>query len=266
MAGEATGAQIGAFLAALRAKGETRRGDRRPRDGDAGEGAAGPDHDGPSSTPAGPAATRPGTFNISTAAAIVAAGAGLTVAKHGNRAITSRCGSADVLEALGVKINLGPTEVGECLDRVGVGFMFAPLYHPAMKHANGVAQGARHPNRLQPPRPADEPGRRGGAGARRADGRSGREDGPGAPDARGAALPRRPRRRRRRRAIHLRAEPGRRGARRRNRHLHHRARGRRPRPARAATSSRGGTARGERGCASAGSSRARTAAPAESSC
>ena len=137
MTGEATGAQIGAFLVALRAKGESveeiaglakvMRNKARPvltsrpvvdTCGTGGDGA--------------------GTFNISTTAALVAAGAGLAVAKHGNRAVTSSCGSADVLEALGVNIALGPAEVGECLDRVGVGFMFAPLYHPAMKHANGA--------------------------------------------------------------------------------------------------------------------------------
>ncbi|KPJ64112.1 anthranilate phosphoribosyltransferase [candidate division KD3-62 bacterium DG_56] len=75
------------------------------------------------------------TFNVSTAAALVAAGAGVTIAKHGNRSVTSRCGSADVLEALDVKIDLGPAEVEQCIDEVGIGFMFAPLFHPAMKHA-----------------------------------------------------------------------------------------------------------------------------------
>jgi anthranilate phosphoribosyltransferase len=75
-----------------------------------------------------------GTFNVSTAAGILAAAAGASVAKHGNRSATSRCGSADVLEALGVRIDLGPEQVARCVQEVGFGFMFAPAYHPAMKH------------------------------------------------------------------------------------------------------------------------------------
>src|SRR2546430_8174146 len=77
---------------------------------------------------------RAGTFNVSTAAGIVAAAAGASVAKHGNRSATSHCGSADVLEALGVRIDLGPEQVAQCVHEVGFGFMFAPAYHPAMKH------------------------------------------------------------------------------------------------------------------------------------
>jgi anthranilate phosphoribosyltransferase len=75
-----------------------------------------------------------GTFNVSTAAGILAAAAGAPVAKHGNRSATSRCGSADVLEALGVRIDLGPEQVSQCVQEVGFGFMYAPAYHPAMKH------------------------------------------------------------------------------------------------------------------------------------
>ena len=75
-----------------------------------------------------------GTFNVSTAAGILVAAAGASVAKHGNRSATSRCGSADVLEALGARIDLGPEQVARCVREVGFGFMFAPSYHPAMKH------------------------------------------------------------------------------------------------------------------------------------
>jgi anthranilate phosphoribosyltransferase len=75
-----------------------------------------------------------GTFNVSTAAGILAAAAGAAVAKHGNRSATSRCGSADVLEALGARIDLGPEQVAHCVQEVGFGFMFAPAFHPAMKH------------------------------------------------------------------------------------------------------------------------------------
>jgi anthranilate phosphoribosyltransferase len=78
---------------------------------------------------------RRGTFNISTAAAFIAAGAGLTVAKHGNRAMSGSVGGADVLEALGVKIDLPPERVAACIDAVGIGFLFAPVFHPAMRHA-----------------------------------------------------------------------------------------------------------------------------------
>ena len=133
MEGRAGEVQTGAFLIALRAKGETvpelvglartmrslalpvssRRAELLDTAGSGG---------GPS------------TFNVSTAAALVAAGAGCAVAKHGNRSSTSRSGSADLLEALGVSIELGPEQVGECIDEVGFGFMFAPRHHRAMAH------------------------------------------------------------------------------------------------------------------------------------
>jgi anthranilate phosphoribosyltransferase len=76
-----------------------------------------------------------GTFNISTISALVVAGAGIAVAKHGNRSVSSKCGSADLLEALGVNIDISPDVVQECLNRIGIGFLFAPKLHPAMKYA-----------------------------------------------------------------------------------------------------------------------------------
>ncbi len=133
MAGRAGEVQTGAFLVALRAKGETvaelvglaRTMRRLAAEVDAGR----DDLVDTAGTGGGPS-----TFNISTAAALVAAAAGCAVAKHGNRSSTSRCGSADLLEALGVTIDLGPAEVASCIDEIGFGFMFAPRYHAAMKH------------------------------------------------------------------------------------------------------------------------------------
>ena len=81
------------------------------------------------------------TFNISTASAIVAAGAGAKVAKHGNRAITSNCGSADVLTALGVKVDAAPETIANCINQANIGFMFAPMFHPAMKYVQPVRKG-----------------------------------------------------------------------------------------------------------------------------
>lgn len=137
MTGQATPAQIGGFLVGLRMKGETVDeiaaaakvmrelatrvdvGGRHLVDtcGTGGDGAS--------------------TFNISTASAIVTAAAGGRVAKHGNRSVSSRSGSADVLEAAGVKLDLTPAQVATCIDQVGVGFLFAPQHHSAMKHAIG---------------------------------------------------------------------------------------------------------------------------------
>lgn len=137
MAGEATPAQIAAFITSLRMKGETvdeisgcaqamRESAVRIRPrvdrlvdtcGTGGDGA--------------------NTFNISTAAAFVVAGGGVAVAKHGNRSVSSQCGSADVLEALGVQIDLSPEAVEACIEEVGIGFLFAPRFHASMRHAVG---------------------------------------------------------------------------------------------------------------------------------
>ncbi len=134
MSGEATPAQIAALVTALRIKGETVdeiAGLASVMRAKAVPVAVTP----PVVDTCGTGGDNCASINISTAAAFVAAGAGLKVAKHGNRAMTSHCGSADVLEALGVKIDLGAEAVAECLEKIGIGFMFAPLFHPAMKHA-----------------------------------------------------------------------------------------------------------------------------------
>jgi anthranilate phosphoribosyltransferase len=136
LSGEATPAQLGAFLIALRLKGET-------VDEITGMASVMREHalrvevEGPLLDTCGTGGDERGTFNVSTAAAFVAAGAGVRIAKHGNRAMTSGCGSADVLEALGAKIDLTPKQVAECIRRTGFGFMFAQAFHPAMKHAAG---------------------------------------------------------------------------------------------------------------------------------
>ncbi|MBM3175149.1 MAG: anthranilate phosphoribosyltransferase [Chloroflexi bacterium] len=134
MEGEATPAQIGAFVTALRLKGETVEeivGLAKTMRAKALQVAV----TEPVVDTCGTGGDGKGTFNISTATAFVAAGAGMKVAKHGNRAMSSQCGSADVLEALGVKIDLDAGQVTRCLQEIGVGFMFAPAFHPAMKHA-----------------------------------------------------------------------------------------------------------------------------------
>ena len=137
MSGEATPAQLGALLAALQMRGET------PEE-IAGFASAMRAQVVRVVVPAGAidvvgtGGDRSNSINISTLSSIVAAGAGGRVAKHGNRAASSACGSADVLEALGVKIELGPEGVSACVAEVGMGFMFAPRYHPAMRHAAPV--------------------------------------------------------------------------------------------------------------------------------
>ena len=135
MTGAVSSAQIGAFLTALRMRGETieeiagfasamRRHALRV-EVDPGEGFV--------VDTCGTGGDASGTFNISTTAAFVIAGAGVRVAKHGNRSVTSKCGSADLLEGLGVAIELSPSAVARCVNEVGIGFMYAPAFHPAMR-------------------------------------------------------------------------------------------------------------------------------------
>ena len=137
MEGEATDAQIGALLTAARMKGETadeiagfaramrRKATRVETSREPLIDTCGTGGDGSH------------TFNISTTAAFIAAGAGAAVAKHGNRSVSSRCGSSNVLEALGVRIDAPPERVGQCIDEVGIGFLFAPTFHSAMRHVAG---------------------------------------------------------------------------------------------------------------------------------
>ncbi len=136
MSGEATPAQFGAFVTALRIKGET---------ADEVAGMAQGMRDKSNRVEytsalvdtCGTGGDASGSFNVSTAAAFVIAASGLRVAKHGNRAMTSQSGSADVLEALGVKLELTPEQVRRCIDEASIGFMFAPAFHPAMRFAAG---------------------------------------------------------------------------------------------------------------------------------
>jgi anthranilate phosphoribosyltransferase len=136
MEGRSTDAQIGAFLAALRIKGETVDEITGAAMVMREKAAKIKSPDGVLDT-CGTGGDMSHTFNISTTVAIVVAAAGIPVAKHGNRSVSSKSGSADVLEALGIKIDLQPEKVEKCLFETGFGFLFAPLFHPAMKYAIG---------------------------------------------------------------------------------------------------------------------------------
>src|SRR5437867_2864250 len=145
MSGQATDAQIASFLTALRMKGETveeligfarvirsRVSPVRPR-AHVGAALSGTEREMLVDT-CGTGGDATGTFNISTATAFVVAGAGVRVAKHGNRSVSSLCGSADVVEALGIRVDLPPEAVARCIDEVGIGFLYAPLLHSAMRY------------------------------------------------------------------------------------------------------------------------------------
>jgi len=145
MSGAATSAQIAAFLTALRMKGETveeligfaqvmrQKAAKIRTRGEEVAALTGTDREMLIDT-CGTGGDATGTFNVSTATAFVVAGAGLRVAKHGNRSVSSMCGSADVVETLGISLDLSPQQVGRCVDEVGIGFLYAPLLHAAMKH------------------------------------------------------------------------------------------------------------------------------------
>src|SRR5215475_4890626 len=145
MSGAATNVQIAAFLTALRMKGETveeligfaqvmrEKVARVPARGEVTASLTGTDREMLIDT-CGTGGDASGTFNVSTATAFVVAGAGLKVAKHGNRSVSSLCGSADVVETLGIKVEIPPAKIGRCIDEVGIGFLYAPLLHTAMKH------------------------------------------------------------------------------------------------------------------------------------
>ncbi len=142
MGGVATSAQIGSFITALRMKGETVDeivGAVRVMREKATKIESGIDLDRGDILvdTCGTGGDGSGTFNVSTTSAFVVAGAGVRVAKHGNRSISSNCGSADVLEAAGVKLDISPERVGQCIQETGIGFLFAPALHGAMKYAIG---------------------------------------------------------------------------------------------------------------------------------
>ena len=138
MDGKATGSQIASFITALRMKGETV---------DEITGCAKVMREKAERIhiknklnvvdTCGTGGDKANTFNVSTATAIIAAGEGLTVAKHGNRSVSSKCGSADVIKELGINIDIPPNKVEECINNIGIGFLFAPLFHKAMKYAIG---------------------------------------------------------------------------------------------------------------------------------
>jgi len=138
MAGEASAVKLAAWLTALRMKGETAAEIGGCAAAMAAQATRIPCADPLAVDIVGTGGDGVGTHNLSTAAAFVAAGAGLTVAKHGNRAVSSRSGSADVLAALGVRIDLTPEDMAACLRETGIAFLFAPSLHPAMRHAMPV--------------------------------------------------------------------------------------------------------------------------------
>lgn len=140
MDGQWTPAQIAGFLIALRIKGETSEEIAAAAQVLRHKSVTVPAKRRPLVDTCGTGGDHSGTFNVSTGAAIVAAAAGSAIAKHGNRAVSSRCGSANVLQELGISLELNPEQVARCVDEVGIGFLYAPKLHPAMKHVIGPRQ------------------------------------------------------------------------------------------------------------------------------
>lgn len=136
--GEVPEPQVAGLLMALRVKGESPEEVVGAAEALRARALMPPTRKRPRLDTAGTGGDGSGSLNLSTAAAIVAAGAGVSVAKHGNRSLSSKCGSADVLAALGIPIDLSPEETGRAIDTFGIGFLFAPLYHPAMRAVAGV--------------------------------------------------------------------------------------------------------------------------------
>src|SRR5258708_21924477 len=168
MSGAATNAQIAAFLTALRMKGETveeligfaqvmrQKAVKVRAHGADLVGQTGTDREMLIDT-CGTGGDASGTFNVSTATAFVVAGAGLKVAKHGNRSVSSLCGSADVVETLGISIELAPAQVARCIDELGIGLLYAPLLHTPLKHVTAPPREMGGRTRLHLPGPLTNP-------------------------------------------------------------------------------------------------------------
>mgnify|MGYP003693806337 CR=1 FL=1 len=183
MSGEATPSQMGGLLMALRVRGETVdeiTGAVAAMRSKMLRVTAPPD----AVDVVGTGGDGSGSVNVSTCASFIVAGVGVPVAKHGNRALSSRSGAADVLASLGVKIDLTPEQVGRCVQEAGIGFMFAPAHHPAMKNVGPTRVELAHPHHLQSAGAAVQPRRRQAADGRRVLAAMGAAAGAGAEESR----------------------------------------------------------------------------------
>ena len=189
LAGEASPAQIGALAVSLRMKGETPEEIAGMADAMRKRVAPLRTRRRPLLDTCGTGGDSAGTFNISTTVALVTASCGVAVAKHGNRAVSSRTGSADVLESLGVRIDLTPESAGRSLDLLGITFLFAPNYHTALRHAAGPRREIGGAHGVQRARPAHQPRRRHAPAARRLLGPAGPAGRRGAASSSAASVP-----------------------------------------------------------------------------